>query len=128
MRQPIQQIPQRVLIDLVPHFIFAPGRLDSQASELRSGILRVVDCDHGIPRSVNQERRERSARFVWAYSAIWCVETILDPLCTGPLTGSLDLGDSFLGTVIPLVMLLSDGRLDEAEEALQRLRQLGYIR
>jgi len=47
-----------------------------------------------------------SSRFVWTYSLVWAIETMLDPLCTGPLTRALGLTDELAGTALMFVFVL----------------------
>jgi hypothetical protein len=52
--------------------------------------------------------REKSGwgRFLYLYCVVFALETILDPIATGPLTRWLEAGDSALGTAILLFFVL----------------------
>lgn len=51
-------------------------------------------------------------RFLYVYGVVFALETILDPFATGPFVRWLGVGDSGLGTVIPLsFVLLGDFRV-----------------
>jgi len=55
---------------------------------------------------------DRATRFLFGYCVIFGVETILDPVATGPLTRWLGVGDSAAGTAILLsFVLLGDFRV-----------------
>ncbi len=51
------------------------------------------------------------ARFVRTYALVFCAETILDPLFTGPLTKALELGDTAASAVMIPFVLLGDFRV-----------------
>lgn len=51
-------------------------------------------------------------RFLYVYCVVFALETIVDPIATGPFVRWLGAGDSSLGTAIPLVfVLLGDFRV-----------------
>lgn len=51
-------------------------------------------------------------RFFYCYCVVFAVETVLDPIATGPFLRWLDAGESSLGTAIPLTfVLLGDFRV-----------------
>lgn len=52
-----------------------------------------------------------SARFLRLYVIAFCVETIADPICTGPLTRFLGLGDPASTGVMFVFVLLGDFRV-----------------
>lgn len=74
-----------------------------------------------------------SARFLRLYVIVFCVETIADPICTGPLTRLLGLGDHASTGVMFAFVLLGDFRvfllasyLTRADGALRRaVREAG---
>src|SRR5262245_32221803 len=51
------------------------------------------------------------ARFVWTYSIAFTLETILDPIATGPLSRALDLSDAAQTAVMLPFVLLGDWRV-----------------
>ena len=61
LRQPTDQIAQRILVDLVSHFIFSPGGFDPEFLQLLLRFLRIVDRHHRIVRTMDDQRRERRA-------------------------------------------------------------------
>lgn len=55
---------------------------------------------------------DRDARFLWRYCVVFALETIVDPLATGPLIRALGAQDVALGTAITvLFVLLGDFRV-----------------
>jgi len=46
-----------------------------------------------------------AAGFMRAYAAIFAIETILDPLITGPAVAWLDVGEHFFAVLLPFVLL-----------------------
>jgi len=62
--------------------------------------------------------------FLYVYCVVFALETILDPIATGPFLGWLGAGDSALGTAIPLTfVLLGDFRVYLLIFGLARLAQ-----
>jgi len=55
---------------------------------------------------------DASQRFLYLYFVVFALETILDPIATGPFVRWLGVGESGLGTAIPLTfVLLGDFRV-----------------
>lgn len=52
-----------------------------------------------------------SDRFVRVYALVFCLETLLDPIATGPLTRLANLGDGASSAVMLLFVLLGDFRV-----------------
>ena len=50
-------------------------------------------------------------RFIELYALVFCIETMVDPLATGPLTKGLALGDAGATAVMLLFVLLGDFRV-----------------
>jgi hypothetical protein len=69
-------------------------------------------------------QKAASARFLYLYCVVFALETILDPVATGPLTRWLEAGDSALGTAILLFfVLLGDFRVYLLLFYLSRLKR-----
>jgi hypothetical protein len=69
---------------------------------------------------------EAPRRFLYFYCLVFALETILDPIATGPFLRWLGAGDSGLGTAIPLTfVLLGDFRVYLLIFGLARLAQRG---
>ncbi|MFQ5418577.1 MAG: hypothetical protein ACE5FL_16235 [Myxococcota bacterium] len=51
------------------------------------------------------------ARFVRLYAVVFCVETLLDPIATGPLSGALGFGDAAQTATMLVFVLLGDFRI-----------------
>ena len=53
----------------------------------------------------------RDAHFVWLYSVVFCIETLLDPIATGPVLELLDLGSGAASAVMVCFVILGDLRV-----------------
>ncbi|MEE9606916.1 MAG: hypothetical protein V3U03_04195 [Myxococcota bacterium] len=62
-------------------------------------------------RSRQTAAADPEARFVRLYALVFCVQTLLDPLCTGPLVVALDLGYNATSALMVCLVLLGDFRV-----------------
>ncbi len=67
-------------------------------------VYRIVGREPG-------ETASPSDRFVRVYALVFCLETLLDPIATGPLTRVAELGESASTAVMLLFVLLGDFRV-----------------
>lgn len=100
--------------------------------------LIVVPALFAIYLLTSQTPRARASsnagRFLRAWALVFCVETVVDPLSTGPLVEALDLGYDATSAVMVLFVLLGDFRvfalvffLADAERRLARSLRLAAL-
>lgn len=69
----------------------------------------VYACTRGRERATRSA--DPQARFVWIWSVAFSIETILDPVATGPLARGLGLSDAVREAVMLAFVLLGDWRV-----------------